>query len=152
MINIFEHYTSGEKLYEKMIAPVCEKHHLTNMEFTILMFLANNPQFDTAAEIVKYRHLTKSHVSISIRGLLERDLLHGGYLGNNRRSIHLTLTDRTAGIIEDGHDAQQQFRNALFAGFSQEELSLLNQFIERVDRNMDEYGNTPVEGEEADGK
>ena len=76
MINLFDHYASGEKMYQKMVAPVCEAHHLTYMEFTVLMFLANHPQYDTATEVVKYRHLTKSHVSLSIRGLLDRGLLH----------------------------------------------------------------------------
>ena len=33
---------------------------------SILLFLANNPEYDTASEIVRVRQLTKSHVSASI--------------------------------------------------------------------------------------
>ena len=50
--NMFEHYAAGEKLYTSTVAPVCEAHELTYMEFTILLFLANNPQFDTASHVV----------------------------------------------------------------------------------------------------
>ena len=72
-----DHYASGEYLYDRMCAPLCQKHGLTHMEFVVLMFLANNPGFDTAAQIVKYRRLTKSHVSLAVRSLLERRFLIG---------------------------------------------------------------------------
>ena len=46
--NYFAHCVDVEELYENMVSPVCEKYELTYMEFTVLMFLANNPQYDTA--------------------------------------------------------------------------------------------------------
>ena len=94
MENIFQHYAAGESLYTKTVSPVCEKYGLTYMEFTVLMFLANNPQFDTAAEVVKYRHLTKSHVSMSVRSLQGRGLIRGEYREPNRRTIHLSIFSR----------------------------------------------------------
>ncbi len=45
---------------------------LTHMEYDILMFLHNNPQHNTAAEIVKVRKSTKSHVSSSLKNLESR--------------------------------------------------------------------------------
>ena len=57
--NYFAHCVDVEELYENMVSPVCEKYELTYMEFTVLMFLANNPQYDTATQIVRYRHLAK---------------------------------------------------------------------------------------------
>ena len=77
MKNYFAHCVDVEELYENMVSPVCEKYELTYMEFTVLMFLTNNPQYDTATQIVKYHHLAKSHVSISIRSLQERGLILG---------------------------------------------------------------------------
>ncbi len=139
MINLFDHYASGEKLYQKMVAPVCEAHHLTYMEFTVLMFLANHPQYDTATELVRYRHLTKSHVSLSIRGLLDRGLLRAEHLEQNHRTIHLSLTALTAPIIQDGHAAQKAFRNILFAGFSDDEVQTLTRLITQVDQNIKMY-------------
>ena len=45
--NYFAHCVDVEELYENMVSPVCEKYELTYMEFTVLMFLTNNPQYDT---------------------------------------------------------------------------------------------------------
>ena len=52
---------------------VCDKYHLNQMEYNILMFLYNNPQHNTAADIVKIRKSTKSHVSTAIKELEKKD-------------------------------------------------------------------------------
>lgn len=83
VINYFAHCVDVEEVYKNMISPVYEKYKLTYMEFTVLMFLANNPQYNTATQIVRYRHLAKSHVSISIRSLQERGLILGEHKGGN---------------------------------------------------------------------
>lgn len=136
MENIFRHYAANESLYTATVAPVCEKHGLTYMEFTVLMFLANNPRFDTASEIVKYRHLTKSHVSMSIRSLEEKGLLKGEHHEPNRRTIHLTVLAAADAIVSDGRQAQQTFGNILFAGFSNSEFHQLASFMKRMDENI----------------
>ena len=141
----FEHYFSGENLYNKMVAPVCEKHGLTYMEFTVLLFLANNPEYDTASQIVACRHLTKSHVSISVRSLTERGLLTGSRDAGNRRAIHLHLTPAAAPLVEEGRQAQQKFYEVIHSGFSSEEKKLLEDMIFRIDANIDRYLNMKQE-------
>ena len=120
--NYFAHCVDVEELYENMVSPVCEKYELTYMEFTVLMFLTNNPQYDTATQIVKYRHLAKSHVSISIRSLQERGLILGEHKGGNHRTIHLSVADKARDIIAAGRVAQGKFCEIVFAGFSKEEI------------------------------
>ena len=44
MIPVFEHIFYGQNLYERTVIPVCKTYGLTYMEFTVLMFLKNNPQ------------------------------------------------------------------------------------------------------------
>ena len=67
------------KLYCSLFTPLLERRGLTQLEMDILLFLANNPEYDTARDIVEKRHLAKSHVSVGVdalagRGLLERQL------------------------------------------------------------------------------
>ena len=42
--------------YELLSGEVCDRYELTQMEYDILMFLHNNPQHNTAADIVKVRN------------------------------------------------------------------------------------------------
>lgn len=142
----FEHYFSGETLYNKMVAPVCEKHGLTYMEFTVLLFLANNPEYDTASQIVACRHLTKSHVSISVRSLTERGLLTGFRGEKNRRAIHLQVTPAAESLIREGREAQQKFYNVIHSGFSPEEEKLMQNMIARIDENIDRYLKEELDG------
>ena len=46
---------------------VMEKYDMTSIEVDVMLFLANNPQFDTAAEIVSIRKIAKSHVACGIQ-------------------------------------------------------------------------------------
>ena len=139
VINYFAHCVDVEEVYKNMISPVYEKYKLTYMEFTVLMFLANNPQYNTATQIVRYRHLAKSHVSISIRSLQERGLILGEHKGGNHRTIHLSVSDKARDIIAVGRAAQNKFCEIVFAGFSKKEMEKLQQFTEQVNRNIKEY-------------
>ena len=60
--------------YELLSGEVCDQYELTQMEYDILIFLHNNPRHNTAAEIVKIRKSTKSHVSSSLKNLASRGL------------------------------------------------------------------------------
>lgn len=139
MDNFFSHYAATEKLYMAMVSPVCEKYDLTYMEFTILMFLSNNPPFDTASDIVKYRHLTKSHVSMSIRSLEDKGLLKGEHHKPNRRTIHLTVLPAAEAIVAAGRAAQQGLFQVIFDGFSDSEHEQMLAFLTRINKNIAEH-------------
>ncbi|NBI82566.1 MarR family transcriptional regulator [Clostridiaceae bacterium] len=109
------------------------------MEFDVLMFLANNPQFDTAAEIVKLRKLTKSNVSVALKQLAARDLLEPYYQDGNRKTLHLRLLPAAAPILEDGRAAQGRFGTILFGGFSSSDLAQFQSMMERISGNVRQF-------------
>ena len=61
--------------YELLSGEVCDQYELTQMEYDIIMFLHNNPHHNTAAEIVRIRKSTKSHVSSSLKKLENKGLI-----------------------------------------------------------------------------
>lgn len=128
-------------LYSSCIESVYKKHGLTHMELDILLFLANNPQFDTASDIVERLKLTKSHVSTSIKSLEQKDLLCKYYAPENHKSMHLSLRDSAAPIIADGRAAQEHFFSILFQGVSDKERKLLQQLFSRIAANAKAYTN-----------
>lgn len=132
-----EHYLAGEALYNQTVAPVCEAFGLTYMEFTVILFLANNPQYQTATQIVQVRRLTKSHVSLAVGRLQERGLLRGTHHEGDRRTIYLEVTEAAAEIVRQGRQAQADFQQSLFVGFTEEEEILLGQYMARIDQNIE---------------
>ena len=137
---MFEHIFMGQSLYEKSVMPVCKTYGLTYMEFTVLMFLQNNPKYDTAAQLVKIRRLSKSHVSVSVKGLQEKGLVKGVYYPGNQKTLHLLLTEAAKPVVEAGIRAQREFGAMLVRGFSPEEVAQLQYLTDKLHENMKQEG------------
>jgi len=128
-----------KNMYTKLLEPLCKSYGLTIMELNILIFFAENPQYDTAAEIVKIRSFTKSHVSISVRALVERGLLASTQRESDRRNIELHLTELAVPIVEEARKTHEYMMKVLFTGFTKEEKTQLLNMIARIDDNIRGY-------------
>lgn len=125
--------------YEMLTRKVCEKYQLTQMEYDILIFLHNNPQHNTAAEIVKIRKSTKSHVSSSLKNLENRGLVERSQSVDNKKHIEIVLLEKAVPIIEDGIKVQKEFAKTLLQGLSEEEKRICVEVFNKICKNADEY-------------
>lgn len=135
-LNPWEHQNAIKVLYSKCVEPVCVKHNITRMELDILLFLSNNPCFDTATDIIEIRYLSKSQVSVSIKLMEQRGYLKKEYLNRNRKTAHLKICDAAANIIRDGKSAQEKFLSIILNRFSQEEIHNMKQYNDRILYNI----------------
>ena len=122
---------------EDILLPLLERHGLTQLEADILLFLANNPAYDTARDIVEKRRLAKSHVSAGIESLASRGLLERRLLPGNRKTIHLRPAEEAAPIVEQGRAIQRAYGGLLFRGFTEAEREQLFRLLDRVSENAD---------------
>ena len=123
-------------VYNKCTSSVCIRYNLTRMELDILLFLANNPQFDTASDIIERRLLTKSHVSTSVKTLAERGFLTRFHTPDNHKTIHLSLCATADPVISDGRAAQNDFFEILFSDFSTKDRQMLREYLLKIVRNV----------------
>lgn len=138
-LNPWEHQNTVKTLYSKCIGKICAEHKITRMELDILLFLANNPCFDTATDIVEIRHLAKSQVSSSIKLLEERDYIRKEYTQDNRKTAHLKVCGAASAIITDGRAAQEKFLAVMLQGFTSEEVCRMKQYTDRMLKNIECY-------------
>lgn len=138
-LNPWEHQNAVKALYSSCVEAVCVEHNITRMELDILLFLANNPCFDTASDIIDIRYLSKSQVSSSIKLLEQHGYLRKEYFGCNRKTAHLKICESAAQIIHDGQTAQERFLSILLDGFSKEEMNAMKQFNNRILCNINAY-------------
>lgn len=124
------------RLYDRSIDPVCARHEVTRMELDVLLFLANNPEQDTASDLVELRRLSKSRVSAAVSDLTERGLLDRVYRDGNRKTAHLVPLPAAEELIVDGRAAQQAFFSILSAGVSPAEIEALGAVTGRVLSNL----------------
>lgn len=138
-LNPLEHQNAFKTLYSKCVGPVCQKHNITRMELDILLFLANNPCFDTATDIIEIRYLSKSQVSSSVSTLSKRGYLKKEYQKNNRKTAHLKICAPASGIVEDGQRAQERFFAIMVYGIPEKEIEGMKQCMEHMLKNIDDY-------------
>ena len=134
--NYFDTMARAQKGYARLLEPICKKWDLTRNELDVMLFLANNPSFDRALDIVNNRGLSKSHVSLSINNLEQRGLLVRIADPADRRTVHLRLTEKAEAITDVGCRVQKQFMNYLHQGITEEQLELMRLFAERVHENI----------------
>lgn len=125
--------------YELLSGKVCDKYKLTQMEYDILMFLHNNPQNNTAAEIVKIRKSTKSHVSTSLKNLENKKLIERKQSEENKKHVEIFLLDKAELIVEEGINAQKQFAQNVLSGLTEEEKDMCIRVFNKICNNAEEH-------------
>ena len=135
------------KLYCGLFTPLLERWGITQLEMDVLLFLANNPPYDTARDIVEKRHLAKSHVSVGVEALVNRGLLERQKREGNRKTIHLRLTEAAGPVVAEGRAVQRQYGELLLTGLSEEERAELFRMLEKVGENVE----TALAGSGGDG-
>lgn len=139
MHNIFENIFLSRELYQVTLTPICMKYGMTHAELITLLFLAGNPELNTATDVVKGRRLTKSAVSMAVRSLQDKGFITGEFTQGNHRSIHLKLCDKSEDVVSEGLNAQNAFYDILTNGFSDGEKANLENYCQRLSMNIKEY-------------
>ncbi len=137
------HFWDQHKLityyYESLSKSICEKYNLTKMEYDILMFLYNNPQFNTAADIVKVRKSTKSHVSIALKDLEKKGMIERRQNPNNKKIIEIFLLEKAKKISDEGMNLQKKLMHNLLDGFSDDEKKICKIMFDKIAANAESY-------------
>ena len=111
------------KAYESFCRPVCKKHRINQTCLDVILFLANNPEYNTARDLCELRGIRS--------GLLTRQADP-----NDRRITRLVLMPEAEPIVADGREIQQQFGNRLVQGISAQELQICADTILKLGTNI----------------
>lgn len=125
-------------LYENRCKVIIDKYHLTKNEIDILLFLANNPSYDTSRDIVEYRAISKSHVCKSVDSLLRKGYLKDEQDQRDRRLIHLKLQPEVMPIVREAQQMQRDFFNTIYRGIPVEELETVKAALRKMACNIRE--------------
>ena len=94
------------KYYDRQFLPLLEKTGLTLREVHVLLFLANHPGQDTARDVTELRGMAKSQVSQAVEVLAGRGLLARRADGEDRRVVHLEITEQGAPLAREAQVLQ----------------------------------------------
>lgn len=130
--------------YTNLCKPLCHELRLPQTAFDILMFLANNPEYETARDIVEIRRIKANLVSVNVDRLVKEGYLRREHAEEDRRKTRLLCTQKAELIIEKGRALQAAFFGSLLDGISPEQRTEVFETLDRVEENLDRMLNTAV--------
>lgn len=130
-----------------MCRPVCKKHSIQQGELNIILFLANNPDKNTAVDIHKSGGMKQSMVSLYVDRLVEGGYLTRQTIPEDRRKVKLVCTEKAQPIIDDGQAAQKQFTQRISEGITREDIETMARIKSIVDQNIMDCREAMMKGE-----
>ena len=124
--------------YQEQFKVLCKKFHLSQTAFDILLFLANNPQYKTARDIVEIRRLKANLVSMNVNRLVDEGYLERKEVPEDRRKTELLCTKKAQPIIQKGQELQNQFFTLLFEKVKPEQKQVFFEVVQQMVNNLDE--------------
>ena len=125
------------KAYNETCKPLCHELNIPQTAFDILLFLANNPEYKTARDIVEVRKIKANLVSVNVDKLVNEGYLKRKSVEGDRRKIHLICTEKSREIIKKGQALQQSFIEKLFSGMDEETRKVFQQGMLQMEKNIE---------------
>lgn len=122
--------------YTELCKPLCRELGIPQTAFDILMFLANNPEYQTARDIVEIRRIKANLVSINVERLAREGYLRRELLRGDRRKIRLVCTEKAAPIVERGRAMQADFTELLLRGIPTQQRESFGRTLETIAANL----------------
>ena len=126
------------RAYNAMCKPLCKELELSQTAFDILMFLGNNPNYNTAGEIVEIRRIKANLVSVNVERLVREGYLLRKQVEGDRRKTGLICTDKAMPIIERGRKLQKAFTERMFLNMDDDLRKAFSEATDIIEKNLNE--------------
>lgn len=137
-VNFIISFQKIKKCYEKMYADVRRSYNLTQNEIDVLIFLKRHPGLDTAGEIAGGQSLSRSLVCKSVESLLDNQYLIAEEDREDRRYLHLKLTDKAEDILRELLQVREDFWSILKKNIGREEMDVFLRVFDQMKLNLDD--------------
>ena len=134
----FEFAEKISRTYSDECRPLCHELKLPQTAFDIIMFLANNPEFKTARDIVEIRHIKANLVSMNVDRLVKEGYLERRAVAGARRKTELLCTEKARPVIERGRAVQNAFFARLLTNTVEPTREAFFRTMEIIGKNLDE--------------
>lgn len=136
MIETFLNGGGFRKLFDKEFEAVRKKYQLCRIDLQILTYLDQAGEQNTSKNIVDMGFYTKGHVSQSLTRLHKMGLVTMEQDQQDRRQIHLFLTEEARGIVAEVLRVRQQINEIVFRNVTEEESQMLAQIAAKIIENI----------------
>ena len=126
-----------KRYYERQFSTLMARETLTMREIRVLLFLANNPDHDTARDVAELRGMPKSQVSAAVDLLVQRGFLWRLPDQEDRRVVHLAITEPGVTLGREAREIQTACWKDLLTPLTTAEAAKFKFLLEKVLDGMD---------------
>ncbi len=138
---VFRNISRCHKAYRKYCQSQVAEYGFTPGEVDVLTVLSNNDWIDTAADISKFRNISKALVCRSVDSLVREGFLTSVPDGKDRRIARLHLTQKAAPVKAALRECRRTFMEQLMEHISQEDIAHFQSILEQMAKNVWKEGN-----------
>lgn len=124
------------KKYNSLFDELLKEYQMTQVEIDVLAFLANNPEYNHAQDIVNVRGISKGHVSLAIEKLVKRGLVTRNPDPVNRRWNILCVEKKADELVKKIQNIQHTFDEQAYQNISQEDIVKYHEILQQVYHNL----------------
>lgn len=130
--------SKASRVYKNYCLPVCRQYQINQTGLSVLLFLANNPEYNSAKDVCKIRGIESGIVSVTVESLIQAGLLLRTADSADRRVQRLTLTAQSADIISQGQAIQKTFWKDISQGLTTEDIACFTGIMNSIMANIDQ--------------
>lgn len=128
--------------YSICCRPVCRELGMTQTAFNILMFLANNTDYNTdyntAKDIVELRGLKANLVSVNVDRLVREGYLVRKDFPGDRRKTSLICTEKAQSVVDRGRELQNNFFEDIFRDVDEASRENFHRVMGMMEHNLNQ--------------
>ncbi len=124
------------KMYRAEVKAEMSESDFSPNELDLITFLSNNAM-DTSKEIADSLGLSKSLIARSVDSLVAKGYLETRVDEEDRRYIHLVLTEQAKPIADRLRDLRKQFIASMTEGIGQEQFAQFEEVVGKMITNLE---------------
>lgn len=135
LVNLFRQL---DQFFKRAIGKKVSSTGVYRSQHRILMMLSEHPDC-SQTELADELDISSAAVAVTLKKLEKAGYISRQCSAEDNRMNHVVMTDKGKMIIDISHSYFQEVENALFVGFSEEEMALLEKFFLRIIQNCGRY-------------
>jgi len=128
----------SEVVYQKFCQGVIRDWDLNPTSFQVIMFVANNPQYNTARDLCRIRGIKTGIASVAIEQLIQTGLLERRTDIADRRIQRLYVTPAADKLVQQGREVQKEYAKTISGALTEEELEIYSRLNEKLMHRIEE--------------
>lgn len=136
--NFFAFFKKSDAVYQRFCQSVIRDWGLNPTSFQVIMFLANNPQYNTARDLCRMRGIKTGIASVAIEQLIQMGYLERKTDATDRRIQRLYVTDSANELVRQGREVQEEYAQAVAGALDEGELETYLRLSEKIFDRIDE--------------